>query len=306
MTRQASDGRAGKMRRAAALLLAGVLAGGCATGRPAFRPVEGFSAEANRMLDAFLDRTAAVEGRKVAVFDGDGTVLGQAPHYLADECLYQYAQAHPDRKPEVIARMVTMRNVSVPYVQERVHFFAGETLQAVRNLGEECFRRDYAGKIFEPMRRLIGMLQASGFEVWIVSGSPEALYQKFLARELGIPITRVIGVKSVVRDGIITDEMVSPVPQDEGKKLAIETFIQERPLLVAGNSRGDKEMIELGRELRIMVNPDEHVEPDQQESIASYARKNGWLIVHIPDVPAPGFPAVSSKVYKIRLNRTVE
>ena len=32
--------------------------------------------------------------RKVAVFDGDGTVMGQVPHYLADEALYQYADEH--------------------------------------------------------------------------------------------------------------------------------------------------------------------------------------------------------------------
>lgn len=32
-----------------------------------------------------------MNNRKVAVFDGDGTVIGQVPYYLADEALYRYA-----------------------------------------------------------------------------------------------------------------------------------------------------------------------------------------------------------------------
>ncbi len=48
--------------------------------------------------------TAGYQGRKVAVFDGDGTVLGQCPHYLADECLYGEAQKHPEKKPDIIQK----------------------------------------------------------------------------------------------------------------------------------------------------------------------------------------------------------
>jgi phosphoserine phosphatase len=260
--------------------------------------------EANRRLEPFLRRTENEPGRKVAVFDGDGTVLGQVPHYLADECLYRYAREHPERKPELIRRMKGLSNVSLPYVQDRVHFFAGTDLQFLRDLGETCFRKDYSGKIYEPMRDLIRALKENGFEIWVVTASPEAMYQQFLGRELGIPITNVVGVKSVVRDGVITDEIVPPVPQDHGKKEAIETFVQERPLLVAGNSRGDKEMIEFSRGLKIIVNPDEHIAPDQQESIADYAKREQWLIVHVRDVPELGFPSVSSGSYGVRQNKT--
>ncbi|MBN2496970.1 MAG: haloacid dehalogenase-like hydrolase [Deltaproteobacteria bacterium] len=302
------------MRRAPLwIALLAIALAGCAarSARPeavhstlAFRPVTGFSPQANEKLRAFLARSRDRAGRKVAVFDGDGTVLGQAPHYLADECLYQFARAHPERRPELIAKMRGQSNVSIPYVQNRVHFLSGMTLQALRDLGRACYLRDYAGKVFAPMRDLIALLQAHGFEVWIVTASPEAMYQLFLSAELGIPITHVVGVKSVVRGGIVTDEIVMPVPQDRGKKEAIETFVQERPLLVAGNSRGDKEMIEYSQDLRVIVNPDEHVAPDQKQSIADYAREQGWLVVRIRDVPAPGFPAVSSRHFGIRLNKS--
>jgi phosphoserine phosphatase len=276
----------------------------CAAVPSAVRPtvIEGFDDAANRAIADFLARTANHPGRKIAVFDGDGTTFGQVPHYLADECLYQHAQAHPERKPEVIQRMTPLSNVSLPYVQDRVHYFSGMTLQELRELGDDCFRKHYATKIYPPMRELIRRLTEHGFEVWIVTASPEALYQKFLSRELSVPITRILGVKSVVSGGVITDRIVEPVPQDEGKLQAIETFVQDRPLLVGGNSRGDKEMIEFSADLKLIVNPDEFVAPGQEMSMSDYAKRHGFLIVRIRDVAEPGFPSVSSRVFGVREN----
>ena len=291
----------------AAALLAALLAAGCAHSQarpaPQFQPIDGFDEATNARLGQFFVETREHAGRKVAVFDGDGTVFGQVPHYLADECLYAHAKAHPEKRPEVIEAMLPQSNVSHPYVQNRVFFFEGDTLESVRDLGDRCFREHYSTKIYAPMRGLVAELQDHGFEVWVVTASPEALYQKFLSRELDIPITRVVGVKSIVHGGKLTRRIVEPVPQDEGKLEAIETFVQARPLLVGGNSRGDKEMIEGSAGLKLIVNPDEHVAVDQTESMADYAKKQGWLIVRVRDVAEPGFPALSTSDFKIKQNK---
>jgi phosphoserine phosphatase len=287
------------MKPAIVLLLTFLLSG-CAT----FTPIKGFPPEVNQKLEKFLEDSKTEPGRKIAVFDGDGTVLGQTPHYLADECMYMYAKDHHDKNPELLDKMKKMRNVAISYCQGRVEYLAGETLSDLRRMGQKCFDDLYYDKIFIPMRDLICQLKHHGFEVWVVTGSPQALYQQFLSKQLRIPITNVIGVKSVIRGGVVTDEIVPPVPQDHGKKEAIETFIQDRPLFVAGNSRGDKEMIEHSRGLRMIVNPDEHIAPDQKQSIADYAKEQGWLIVRIRDVPRPDFPSISSKDYGIRINKT--
>ncbi len=89
------------------------------------------------------------------------------------------------------------------------------------------------------MKRLIANLKEYGFEVWILTASPEFLYQKFLAEKLGLPDTQILGVKSVVANGKLTDEIIMPIPQDDGKANAIPTFIKARPLIVGGNSRGE-------------------------------------------------------------------
>lgn len=277
---------------------------GCSKNTIPYLPINGFSDLANRQLNEFLLNTLAEPGRKIAVFDGDGTVLGQTPHYLADECMYLYAKTHPEQKPEIIQKMIKQSNVSIPYVQNRVLYMSGMPLQFYRELGHTCFKKYYSDKIFEPMRDLINVLKENNFEIWIVTASPEGMYQQFLSEEFSIPITHIIGVKAIIRNGIITDEIVRPIPQNHGKKESIETFIQDIPLLVAGNSRGDKEMIEFSRGLRMIVNPDEHIAVDQEESIAEYAEKNDWLIVYVDDVPESGFPAVSSKEFNIRINKT--
>ena len=266
--------------------------------------VQSFDAETNRALSEFFARTANHSGRKVAVFDGDGTVVGQVPHYLADECMYEFAQKNPAKHPDVIRRIKPQSNVSMPYVRGRVQFFAGETMESLRDIGDDCFRRYYAGKIYPQMRELVSVLHKHDFEVWIITASPEALYQRFLSRELGIPTTRILGVKSVVKDGIVTDQMIEPVPQDEGKRLAIETFVQARPLLAGGNSRGDAEMINFSSDFKIIVNPDPSKPANGDPSVEDLAREGNWHIVRIRDVEEPGFPGISSKVFGVRKNKT--
>ncbi len=276
------------------------------TNNNVYNPIKGFNEETNQQLEEFFQKTENEPGRKIAVFDGDGTVLGQTPHYLADEAMYMYALDHPDKNPVIFKEMITQSNVSIPYVKNRVKYIAGISLQEYRDLGENCFKKYYSNKIFEPMRNLISTLKLNNFEIWIITASPEGMYQQFLSKELKIPITHIVGIKSVIKDGIITDEIIKPIPQDHGKKWAIESFIQDVPLFVAGNSRGDKEMIEFSKGLKMIVNPDEHIAQDQTESISDYAKKNGWLIVRINDVPDKNFPSISSKKFNIRINKTHE
>ncbi|MCB1160832.1 MAG: haloacid dehalogenase-like hydrolase, partial [Leptospiraceae bacterium] len=155
----------------------------CEPAKPpvSFSPIQGFSEEVNNQLRSFFEDTKNHPDRKIAVFDGDGTVLGQAPHYLADECLYEVAKQKPEKKPEVIKKMVKLSNVSMDYVQLRVHFFEGDSLEYLRELGRTCYHKYYKGKVFSSMVSLIDNLKKHNFEVWIVTASPEAMYQKFLS-----------------------------------------------------------------------------------------------------------------------------
>ena len=217
-----------------------------------YREIKGWSKEINERIETFLNTTLTMNIRKVAVFDGDGTVVGQAPHYLADEALYRYADKFYKGKSDkfskekmaILNRMVKDgNNVGKAYVEDRAHFLAGMTPEEVANLGYDCYVESYQGKFYPEMTQLIANLKEYGFEVWILTASPEFLYQKFLSEELGIPEVNILGMKSVVVNGVLTNEIVLPIPQDDGKANVIPTFIKTRPLVVGGNSRGDMDML---------------------------------------------------------------
>ncbi|MDR1864906.1 MAG: haloacid dehalogenase-like hydrolase [Bacteroidales bacterium] len=307
--------RTNKLKILLTFLLAGTVT---ATEAQTYRPVKGWTAETNDKIESFLNSTLAMTVRKVAVFDGDGTVFGQAPHYLADEALYAYAdetyKGRTDKKAkEKLAILDAMvkngDNVGKRYVEDRVHFLSGMTVEEIEMMGYNCYYKSYRGKMYPEMKELIANLKSYGFEVWILTASPELLYQKFLSDELGIPVTRVVGAKCVVEHGRTIDEIVFPIPQDDGKAASIETFIKARPLVVGGNSRGDMDMIHLSCGLKIVVNPDDSTVRGAEDgamsghTVKSYWEKEGALIVHCNDVPDPNVRFHTTE-WKIRTNKS--
>ncbi len=287
-------------------------------GAQTFKPIKGWSAEVNQKLESFLNSTLIIQQRKAAVFDCDGTLLGQVPYYLADEALYGFAKTHyADKKDElskqkmkVINQLLHGNNTGVQYVQERIDFLSGMTTEEAERIGEDCFHAKYQQKIYPQMRELLANLQAYGFEIWILSASPEVLYQQFIHEELGIPVERILGVKSVVRNDTITNSLVVPVPQDEGKAAALQTFIKVRPLFVAGNSRGDMEMMNESVGIKLIVNPDDlKIEKGtgagamNGHTVKDYWEKNGAIIVHCNDVSEGGYQYISGD-WRIKTNES--
>jgi len=287
-------------------------------GAQTYRPVKNWSSEINNKLESFLNSTIIIKERKVAVFDCDGTLLGQAPYYLADEALYSYAKTHyagkedefSKNKMKIIDRLLHGNNTGIEYVKERINFLSGMTVEEVEQIGENCFHAKYQQKIYPEMRALLANLKEYGFEIWILSASPELLYQQFIHEELGIPVDKILGVKSVIRNDTVTNTLVVPVPQDEGKAEALETFIKARPLFVAGNSRGDMEMMNESVGLKLIVNPDIKKVENGPESgamngntVEEYWKKNDALIVHCKDIPEGDYKYVSAEL-GIKLNNS--
>lgn len=281
-----------------------------------FRPIKGWPQEVNDKLESFLNSTLTMNERKVSVFDCDGTTFGQVPHYLADEALYRYADKvlknrndkEAKDKLQILNRMVKNgNNVGKVYVEDRVHFLAGLSPTDIEMIGYSCYREAYEGKFFPEMKELIANLKEYGFEVWILTASPEILYQKFVAEQLGIPEINILGAKCVVKDGKTTDEIILPIPQDDGKAHTIETYIKTRPLIIGGNSRGDLDMLNESAGLKIVVNPDEKTVRGPEDgpmngyTVKSYWEKEGALIVKCNDVSDPKIK-FHTEVWKIRKN----
>jgi phosphoserine phosphatase len=261
--------------------------------------IAGWSPTTNQQLESFLNSTAIIKERKVAVFDCDGTLFGQVPHYLADEALYAFAKSNYEGKNDslskakmtIVKRLLQGNNVGTDYVRSRIDFLAGLSPEEVGAMGKGCFQEKFQGKFYPEMRELLHNLEKYGFEIWVLTASPELLYQTFVHENLGIPENRILGVKSVVSNGKVSDQLVAPIPQDAGKAAAIETFIKARPLLVAGNSRGDLEMMERSVGIKLIVNPDgdkvqkgEHAGKMRGLTVKEYWDRHNGLSVYCHDV----------------------
>jgi len=283
-----------------------------------FRPVKGWSAEVNNRLEGFLNSTIPMKERKVSVFDCDGTTFGQVPYYLADESLYQYADEVLKKRDDkdarerlvILDRMVKNGdNVGKVYVEDRVHFLAGLTPEEIETIGYDCYRKSYKGKFYQEMKELIANLKEYNFEVWILTASPELLYQKFVAEEFGLSNINIVGAKCVVANGRTTGEIILPIPQDDGKASTIETFIKARPLIVGGNSRGDMDMLNESVGLKIVVNPDDVTVRGAEDgpmsglTVKSYWEKEGAMIVKCNDVTDPNVKFHTTD-WKIRQNKS--
>ncbi|MCM4155704.1 haloacid dehalogenase-like hydrolase [Gramella sp. AN32] len=276
-----------------------------------FNQISAWDESVNNRLESFLEGTRIIKERKVAVFDCDGTLLGQSPYYLADEALYNYAKEEFSEKKDSIslAKMAVIdsllhgNNVGMDYVQRRISFLSGLSTTAVENIGEEMFHEKYEKKFYPEMKQLLANLEDYGFEIWVVTASPEILYQQFVSNNMGIPMNRIIGVKSVIHEGKITGMLVQPVPQDEGKANAIQTFIKAKPLFVAGNSRGDLEMMNESVGLKMIVNPDDSnkMNSEKDESLNGHTLKQYWqdheaIIVTCKDISEGDYEYVSEEL----------
>jgi len=268
--------------------------------------VPGFSDEVNRRLSTFVDNLQGSEARKIALLDCDGTILGQVPYYLADEAVYHYAKTHYKGKADavslskmkIVEQMLGMSNTENAYIENRVRFFSGLTVEEIEDIGRDTFHRMYRGKLYPEIRRLISRLEDSEFEIWIMTASPEYLYQGFLSDILGIPKNRIIGMKSVVKNGITSDELVVPTTQEIGKEQYIRTYIKAEPFLVVGNSRGDMEMMHTSIGLKMIVNPDDKKirgtvdGPMDGFTIKSYWENEDALIVYSNDTRQSDAPYI--------------
>lgn len=133
-----------------------------------------------------------------------------------------------------------------------------------------------------PLQAMLERLEQAGFDLWVVSASPEPLVQG-AAEALGIPAARVIGVRTAVVDGKLTSELEKPLPWRQGKVDAIQARIGVRPALAFGDGWTDYEM---------MANADRAVLLDRGTSDLKVAAINAGVAIQqaFADEPDPQKP----------------
>jgi phosphoserine phosphatase len=164
----------------------------------------------------------------------------------------------------------------------------------------------YAHSIYAPMLELLDALRAHGFATFIATGGGTE-FSRAVSNELyGISPEGVVGtlisyeyrpidgVPAVVR----TANLVGDANEGAAKVVNIQQAIGRRPVFAAGNSAGDREMIEWavavdGPSLGLLI---EHDDADREaaydsvaasfessERIVDVGHRQGWTVVSMRD-----------------------
>lgn len=237
---------------------------------------------------------------RVAVFDNDGTLWCERPDYPQAEFLFAELGERP-QDLGTIARAALTRHAGLTvdeYGAAVARWFA-----AARH---PRFGVAYDALIYAPMVELLDLLRANGFRVFIVTGGGVEFVRAVSERIYGVPPDDVVGsavqVRVARRDGRVVlvrePKLLGSPNEGEPKAVNIQAHIGRRPILAAGNSAGDREMLEYAHggdrpSLCLVIN---HDDPEREyvyagaaltnpnaEPLTNTASAYGWTTVSMRD-----------------------
>jgi len=256
---------------------------------------------------------------RVAVFDNDGTLWCEKPMYIQLDFLLrrfkEQAEADPslrDQQPYKSAYTGDLKWLGDAVTK---HYQGDDTdlkplMGAILRAHHEITVEEHAGRInaffaeakhptlgrpytscgYGPMVELLHYLEANGFTCYIVSGGGRDFMRPVTGALYGIPPERVVGssVGLVYRDEHLytTDQ---PEFLDDGpmKPVRLWSRIGRRPILAAGNSNGDIEMLEFTRGLRLLVLHDDAAREFDYtagaEKALDQAARGNWTVISMRD-----------------------
>lgn len=277
--------------------------------------------------DALLAFLEAAQQRpvvdRVALVDNDGTMWAEKPTYVQldffVDALTRRTATDPSLadRPEFAAVLsgestriaeVGLTNV----VFALASLFEGQTPQEfnaeVREFASRWRHRTWdvpmLGVTYAPMQELLRELRARDFTVGIVTGGGTEFVRAVSQELYGVPPELVVG--SMIQHEFVpgdepylrrTTRIVDAANEGAPKVVHIQNHLGRRPLLAAGNSGGDTEMLawaaagEGGLALVVDHDDDERefaytgsaVSFAEAETVTDTARRLGWVIASMKD-----------------------
>ena len=124
-------------------------------------------------------------------------------------------------------------------------------------------------RVYREINQLISVLQEYGFDVWIISATSQPIVEA-AGEFLGVPPGKCIGVRFVVKDGVLVS-LAQTVTYREGKVEAIKELIGKKPVFVAGDSYTDWEMLAYCDGVSLLLDRG-------KQDLVEYGKEHGWLI----------------------------
>ena len=261
---------------------------------------------------------------RVAVFDNDGTLWCEKPLPIQADFilrrLHEMAEADPglrERQPwkaaydrdyawlgQVIEEhyagddtnvRTLLGGVIAAHAGISVDEFEEQADTFLHTAQHPTLGRSYLECTYAPMVELLRFLDANGFASYIASGGGRDFMRPISEELYGIPRDRVIGSSTALdyRDGTIMRKPEADVLDDGPEKpVRIWSRVGRRPILAAGNSNGDIQMLDFAQHadkptLRLLVLHDdaerEFAYTAGAEQALKRAGEQGWTVVSVKD-----------------------
>ena len=262
---------------------------------------------------------------RVAVFDNDGTMWSEKPipfqaFFILDRLeepsksiAAEIKQKNPQikqlleeknftnlqlsEKDVMSLALLTESNITQPEFNNMVKMWA-KTAQHPQT------DRRFVEMIYQPMIELVDFLKDNHFKTFIVSGGGIDFVREALSSVYGIPPDQIIGssIKYQYINGtdpensttIFRKQELDSFDNNEVKPENIQLHIGKVPVLAAGNSDGDLQMLtytddnnNLGKSLEILIHHDDGVREYSYdkgaENVLQEAKNKNWTIVSMKD-----------------------
>ena len=275
----------------------------------------------------FVGRVTTADGSdyvepqaRIAVFDNDGTLWCEKPMYIQLDFLVRRFAEQAKADPSLLEKQPykAASEGDLKWLGDAVtkHYQGDDTdvktlVAAVLTADEAITVEEHANRVnnffaqakhptlgrpymscgYRPMIDLLRYLEDSGFTNYIVSGGGRDFMRPITGLLYGIPPERVVGssVGLIYRDASLFTT-AQPEFLDDGpmKPARLWSRIGRRPILAAGNSNGDIQMLEFtgtsaAPSLRLLVL---HDDVDREfyytagaENALEQAAKDGWTVV---------------------------
>jgi phosphoserine phosphatase len=270
---------------------------------------------------------------RIAVLDNDGTLWCEKPAYVQAlfilARLREQAEADPALAERPVVKALLAGDLAAAAHAGGMEELAGVLLSTHAGLTAEEFAtvatdwlaearhprfdRLFADLVYAPMLELIDLLRGAGFRVFVVTGGGIEFVRAASERLYGVGPDDVVGSAVQVgferRDGrvVLVREAKLLGSPNEGapKAINIQSHVGRRPIFAAGNSAGDREMLEYTTtgthpSLAIVIDHDDaereyaytgaSVTDPSAEAVTDTAARAGWTVVSIRDDWARVFP----------------
>lgn len=272
----------------------------------------------------YVDRLAEVPvAERVAYFDNDGTLWCERPNYVQldffVDALLRRREADPSiaERPEFAALLSgdpsEIAGVGLVRIAAALAaMFEGQTpeeftatiVEFVDRWEHPALGRPVRGVVYQPMLELIDELRRHDVTVGIVTGGGTEFVRAVSEDLYGVPPHLVVGTLigyDVSRDAVDGPPVIrrrasilGEANEGMAKVSNIQTQLGRRPIIAAGNSGGDREMLEWACAgarpgLAILVNHDDAEREyayestaatfAEAESITDVGAREGWAVV---------------------------